>query len=71
VIVTRTVVILGAMFYVFLWVLAMNGATSLVAPLAGPGVLAIMIAVGVALNRWMGMTPRKQHFRNRDDETEQ
>jgi arginine exporter protein ArgO len=71
VIVTRTVVILGAMFYVFLWVLAMNGATSLVAPLAVPGVLAIMIAVGVALNRWMGMTPRKQHFRNRDDETEQ
>jgi arginine exporter protein ArgO len=71
VIVTRTVVILGAMFYVFLWVLAMNGATSLVAPLAVPGILAIMIAVGVALNRWMGMTPRKQHFRNRNDETEQ
>jgi arginine exporter protein ArgO len=71
VIVTRTVVILGALFYVFLWVLAMNGATSLVAPLAVPGILAIMIAVGVALNRWMGMTPRKQHFRNRNDETEQ
>jgi arginine exporter protein ArgO len=71
VIVTRTVVILGALFYVFLWVLAMNGATRLVAPLAVPGILAIMIAVGVALNRWMGMTPRKQHFRNRNDETEQ
>jgi arginine exporter protein ArgO len=71
VIVTRTVVILGALFYVFLWVLAINGATSLVAPLAVPGILAIMIAVGVALNRWMGMTPRKQHFRNRNDETEQ
>ncbi len=70
-IVTRTVVILGALFYVFLWVLAINGATSLVAPLAVPAVLAIMIAVGVALNRWMGITPRKQHFRNRDDETEQ
>ena len=70
-IVTRTVVILGAMFYIFLWVLAINGATSLVAPLAIPGVLAVMIAVGVALNRWMGITPRKQHFRDRDDETEQ
>ena len=70
-IVTRTVVVLGALSYIFLWVLAINGATSLVAPLAVPGVLAIMIAVGVALNRWMGMTPRKQHFRDRDDEMEQ
>jgi arginine exporter protein ArgO len=71
VIVTRAVVVLGALFYIFLWVLAINGATSLVAPLAVPVVLAIMIAVGVALNRWMGITPRKQHFRDRDDETEQ
>lgn len=70
-IVTRTVVILGACFYIFLWVLAINGDTSLVAPLVIPGVLAIMIALGVALNRWMGITPRKQHFRDRDHETEQ
>ena len=70
-IVTRTVVIIGGLLYVFLWVLALNGATSLVAPLAVHGVIALMIALGVALNRWMGITPRKQHFRDRDDETEQ
>lgn len=70
-IVTRIVVILGVLFYIFLWIIALNGATSLVAPLAIPGILAVMIAVGVALNRWMGITPRQQHFRDRDNETEQ
>ena len=49
--VTRLVIAFGVLLYIFLWVLAANGATELVAPLLIPGVLAVMIALGVALNR--------------------
>lgn len=53
--------------YVFLWVLALNGAASLVAPLIIPVVLAVLVASGVALNRYLGIAPRHQHFQDRDD----
>lgn len=67
---TRVIIVLGFLFYVFLWVLAANGVTSLVAPLIIPVVLAVLVAGGVALNRFMGIEPRKQHFQDRDDEKE-
>ncbi len=57
---------LGLALYVFLWVLALNGASSLVAPLLIPLVLAVLVAAGVALNRYLGVEPRKQHFKDRD-----
>jgi hypothetical protein len=69
VIVLRTTIVVVGLFYVFLWVLAFNGAPSLVAPLVVPLVLAFLVALGVALNRFMGITPRKQHFNDRDDES--
>jgi hypothetical protein len=50
-----------------LWVLAFNGATSLVAPLAVTLVLIAMIALGVAFTRFMGLPARKQHFRKPED----
>lgn len=68
-IVLRTTLVLVGLFYVFLWVIALNGATSLVAPLIVPLVLAAIVALGVALNRYMGITPRKQHFKDREDES--
>lgn len=68
-IVTRIMIVVGVIFYVFLWVLAFNGVASLVAPLAIPLILAVLVAGGVALNRFMGITPRKQHFQDRDDES--
>ena len=46
--------------------LALNGASSLVAPLLIPLVLAVLVAAGVALNRYLGVEPRKQHFKDRD-----
>ena len=52
-------------------VLAANGDSALVAPLLVPAVLAVMVALGVALNRFMGIEPRKQHFHDPHDETEQ
>jgi hypothetical protein len=65
VIATRVTIVLGAAIYVLLWVLALNGASSLVAPLLIPLVLAVLVAAGVALNRYMGIEPRKQHFKDR------
>ena len=67
-IVLRTTVVVAGLFYVLLWVIALNGATSLIAPLVVPLVLAVLVAGGVALNRFMGITPRKQHFNDREDE---
>ena len=64
---TRAMIVLGILLYVFLWVLALNGVSSLVAPLIIPVVVAVRVAGGVALNRFMGITPRHQHFRDRDD----
>ncbi len=63
--------IVGLLLYVFLWVLAANGDSQLVAPLLIPAALAVMVALGVALNRFIGLEPRKQHFNDPRDETEQ
>jgi hypothetical protein len=70
-IMTKTMLIVGLLVYVFLWVLAANGDNQLVAPLLIPAVLAILVALGVALNRFMGIEPRKQHFNDPHDKTEQ
>lgn len=67
---TRVMIVLGILFYVFLWVLALNGVSSLVAPLVIPVVLAALVAGGVALNRFMGFTPHRPRFQDRDDESE-
>jgi hypothetical protein len=69
-IMTKTMLVVGFLFYVFLWVLAANGDNQLVAPLLIPAVLAILVALGVALNRFMGIEPHKQHFKDSNDETE-
>jgi hypothetical protein len=68
---TRIVLVFAGLVYVFLWVVAAQGATILVAPLLIPAVLAVMVALGVALNRFVGITPRRPHFDDRDDEKEQ
>ncbi len=67
-IVTRLTVLGAVALYVFLWVVALNGASSLVAPLLIPLILAVLVATGVALNRYMGITPRKQRFQERDEQ---
>ena len=67
--VTRITVAVVALCYVFLWVLALSGASSLVAPLTVPLVLAVLVAFGVWLNRFMGITPRRQHFESPRDAT--
>ena len=69
--VTRATALFGLLVYVFLWVLAANGASSLVAPLLIPAVLAFMIACGVALQRFMGIRPHRPKFDDHHDEKEQ
>jgi len=70
-IMTKTMLVVGVLFYAFLWALYANGASVLLAPLLIPAIIAIMVALGVALQRFMGIEPRKQHFDDRSDETEQ
>jgi hypothetical protein len=60
-------VVLG-LIYVVLWVLAFNGATDFIGPLLVPLVLAIIVALGVALTRFMGIKPREQHFQDSEDD---
>jgi ABC-type transport system involved in cytochrome bd biosynthesis fused ATPase/permease subunit len=69
-IMTKTMLVVGFLLYVLLWVLAANGDGELVAPLLIPAVLAVLVALGVALNRFMGIAPRKQHFNDPNDETD-
>lgn len=65
--VRRATVLFALLLYVGLWVLAFNGATSLVEPLTVPLVLAVIIVLGVVFTRFMGLPPRKQHFHDPED----
>lgn len=68
--VRRITLIVGVLFYLLLWVIALNGANNLIAPLLIPLVLALLVAIGVGLDRFLGITPRRPHFDDGDDKTE-
>jgi hypothetical protein len=70
VITTRITIIVALLLYILLWIIALNGASGLIPILAIPVVLAVLVAAGVGLNRYMGITPRKQHFNDRDKDSE-
>jgi hypothetical protein len=63
---TKGAAIFVLLVYIFLWVLALNGMSSLIPLLVVPVVLALLVAFGVWLNRFMGITPRRQHFEDRE-----
>ena len=65
---TRAVAVLVVLFYVFLWVLALNGVSSLTPILVVPPVLAALVAFGVWLNNFMGITPRRPRFVDPEDD---
>jgi hypothetical protein len=67
---TKIMIVVGVMIYVFLWALYANGDSVLLAPLLIPAILAVMVALGVALQRFIGIEPRRQHFDD-SDETDQ
>ena len=68
--VLRATIAVVVLLYIALWALALNGASSLVGPLVVPLILAALVAMGVALQRFIGITPRKQHFRDREDDSQ-
>ena len=67
---TKTAIVLLVLIYAFLWVLEINGVTSLLTPLAIPLILGVMIAGGVALDRYLGVKPHKPKWNDADDEME-
>ena len=64
----RAVALVGLALYAFLWVLAAHGVASLVAPLLVPPVLALLVALGVRLHRWLGLPTRGPRFHDREDD---
>ena len=68
---TRAAWGIGVVVYIVLWALALSGASSLVAPLVVPLVLAVLVCAGLLLNRFLGVTPRQQHFSEREDDPPQ
>jgi hypothetical protein len=65
--VRRVTWIVGLLFYALLWVLAINGVTSLIAPLVIPLVLAVLVWLGLQLNRYLGLTPHRPRFDDEED----
>jgi len=63
-------VVVGVLIYAFLWALYASGDSVLLAPLLIPAVLAVMVALGVGLQRFMASN-RATALRRRSDETEQ
>ena len=57
--------------YVFLWVLAANGVSNLIAPLVIPLVLVVLIWAGLALNRFVGIAPHRPKFPVDEEEDEE
>lgn len=68
-IMTKTMLVVAVLFYAFLWALYAGGASELLPLLLIPAILAVMVALGVALQRFIGIEPRKQHFDDGSDET--
>ena len=58
-------IVVGVLFYVFLWALYANGDSVLLAPLLIPAILAIMVALGVALQRFIGHRTAQAALRRR------
>jgi hypothetical protein len=63
--------VLGALFYLFLWILVANGANDLEVPLLLPLILVVLIVAGVGLDRYLGIPHRQQHFAEPEDDEEQ
>jgi hypothetical protein len=68
--VTKATIVVGVLLYVFLLILAFNGATILLEPLLIPLILVVMVAGGNWLSHYMGMPGRSQKFRDRDNKPE-
>jgi uncharacterized protein (DUF2062 family) len=64
---TKLTIVVGIALYVGLWVIAANGATSLVGPLAVPPILLVLVAGGNWLGHFMGVSSKPPKFKQPDD----
>ncbi|MBU6495318.1 MAG: hypothetical protein KGR42_02740 [Acidobacteria bacterium] len=58
--------ILGALFYLALWFVALTANHAWIGPLATPLVLGLLVAGGVWIQRFVGISPRHPKFEGRD-----
>jgi len=66
-IMTKTMLVVAVLIYALMWALYAYGDSVLLAPLLIPAIIAVMVALGVALQRFIGIEPRRQHFDDRDE----
>ena len=61
-IVTKITIGVALALYAFLWYLALHGVSSLIGVLATPPILAVLVAILVAFQRFMGFKPKSPKF---------
>jgi len=69
--VTRIAIGLTTVVYLILWMFALAGARSLIAVLAIPLVLVVLVAGGNWLSQFMGLPSRSVHFNEPDADDDQ
>jgi hypothetical protein len=58
-----TIVVVGVLVYIFLWVLALNGAQRAAGAAAHSHRLVLWSSRRTGPERYLGIEPRKQHFK--------
>jgi hypothetical protein len=64
---TRGVALVALASYILLWAIALHGASSLIPVLAIPLILAVLVALLVWLQQFMGIKPRPSKFEKPDE----
>jgi hypothetical protein len=65
---TRGTLIFGLFFYIFLWLLFIKGASTLLPLLVVPPVLVVLVGGGNFIEHVLGIRHRAPKFRDRDEE---
>mgnify|MGYP006270267493 FL=1 len=65
---TRGTLIFGLFLYIFLWLLFINGASTLLPLLVIPPVLVVLVGGGNFIEHVLGIRHRAPKFRDRDEE---
>jgi hypothetical protein len=66
--VTKATIAFGVLVYGLLWIVALNGASSLIPILAIPLVLAVLVGAGTLMQNFMGIPGRSPKFRRPEDD---
>lgn len=64
---TRGTLIFGFLLYIFLWILFLNGASTLLPLIAVPPILVVLVGGGNFLDNVLGIRRRPPKFRDRNE----